>query len=127
MFSIYVLFNLVSTPLMAKLSDLYGRQIIYIPDIFLFMTGSLIVAMALSFTVVLVGRGVQGFGAGGIFPVASAVIGDTFPPEKRGSALDLIGTVFGLAFIIGPVLGASSSALLPGTGCSSLTSRLPCW
>lgn len=105
MFSIYVLFNLVGTPLMAKLSDLYGRRLIYILDVSLFALGSLVVALAPTFAVVLVGRGVQGFGAGGIFPVASAVIGDTFPPEKRGSALGLIGAVFGLAFIIGPVLG----------------------
>ncbi len=57
------------------------------------------------FSVLLVGRALQGLGAGGIFPVASAVIGDTFPPEKRGSALGLIGAVFGLAFLIGPILG----------------------
>ncbi|NPV55791.1 MAG: MFS transporter [Anaerolineae bacterium] len=105
MFSIYVLFNLIGTPLMAKLSDLYGRRWIYILDIFLFAIGSLVVALSPTFTVVLVGRAIQGFGAGGIFPVASAVIGDTFPPEKRGGALGLIGAVFGLAFIIGPILG----------------------
>jgi MFS family permease len=58
-----------------------------------------------SFGVLLLGRAIQGFGAGGIFPVASAVIGDTFPPEKRGSALGMIGAVFGLAFIVGPILG----------------------
>jgi MFS family permease len=55
---------------------------------------------------VLVGRAIQGLGSGGIFPVASAVIGDTFPPEKRGGALGLIGAVFGLAFLVGPILGA---------------------
>jgi EmrB/QacA subfamily drug resistance transporter len=104
-FSIYVLFNLVGTPLMAKLSDLYGRRSIYILDVALFATGSLVVALSPSFTFVLIGRSIQGFGAGGIFPVASAVIGDTFPAEKRGSALGLIGAVFGLAFIIGPILG----------------------
>ena len=104
-FSIYVLFNLVGTPLMAKLSDLFGRKPVYLVDVALFAAGSLIVALSPDFTFVLVGRGIQGFGAGGIFPVASAVIGDTFPPEKRGSALGLIGTVFGLAFIIGPILG----------------------
>jgi MFS family permease len=57
------------------------------------------------FSVLLVGRALQGFGAGGVFPVASAVIGDSFPPEKRGSALGLIGAVFGLAFLVGPILG----------------------
>jgi EmrB/QacA subfamily drug resistance transporter len=104
-FSIYVLFNLVSTPLMAKLSDLYGRRSIYIMDVAIFAAGSLVVAAAPSFAILLAGRAIQGVGAGGIFPVASAVIGDTFPPEKRGSALGLIGAVFGLAFIIGPIIG----------------------
>jgi EmrB/QacA subfamily drug resistance transporter len=111
MFSVYVLFNLIGTPLMAKLSDIFGRRIIYMIDVALFGVGSLIVAASASvlaspsFAVVILGRAIQGFGAGGIFPVASAVIGDTFPPEKRGGALGLIGAVFGLAFVIGPILG----------------------
>ncbi len=104
-FTTYLLLNLIGTPLMAKLSDTFGRRPIYVLDVLLFMVGSVLVATAPSLSVVLIGRGVQGFGAGGIFPVASAVIGDTFPPEKRGSALGMIGAVFGLAFIIGPILG----------------------
>lgn len=106
-FTIYVLFNLISTPLMAKLSDTFGRRSIYVLDVALFALGSLIVALAPAnlFAVLLAGRALQGFGAGGIFPVASAVIGDTFPPEKRGGALGLIGAVFGLAFLVGPILG----------------------
>ena len=106
-FTIYVLFNLIGTPLMAKLSDRFGRRSIYILDVVLFGLGSLIVALcpASSFAGLLIGRAMQGLGAGGIFPVASAVIGDTFPPEKRGGALGLIGAVFGLAFLIGPILG----------------------
>ncbi len=105
LFTIYVFFNLIGTPLMAKLSDSWGRRWVYLADIILFAVGSLIVAMAPSFTVVLVGRSIQGLGSGGIFPVASAVIGDTFPREKRGSALGLIGAVFGVAFMIGPIIG----------------------
>jgi len=105
LFTIYVFFNLIGTPLMAKLSDRWGRRSIYLADIILFAIGSLLVAVAPSFAIVLVGRAIQGLGAGGIFPVASAVIGDTFPLEKRGSALGLIGAVFGLAFIIGPLVG----------------------
>ena len=92
-FTIYVLFNLVGTPLMAKLSDRAGRRSIYVLDVALFAAGSLVVAWSPSFGVLLVGRAIQGLGAGGIFPVASAVIGDTFPVEKRGSALGLIGAV----------------------------------
>ncbi len=105
MFTVYVLFNLVGTPLMARLSDLYGRRMIYVLDVALFAIGSAVVAFSPAFWVVLTGRAIQGFGAGGIFPVASAVIGDTFPVEKRGSALGLIGAVFGLAFLVGPILG----------------------
>src|SRR5690554_1264563 len=80
MLTIYVLFNLVGTPLMAKLSDRYGRRAVYAADVAVFGAGSLMVAAAPSFGVVLAGRAVQGLGAGGIFPVASAVIGDVFPP-----------------------------------------------
>jgi len=104
-FSAYVLFNLIGTPLMAKLSDTFGRRSIYVLDVTIFAIGSLVVAFSPNFAVLLAGRAVQGFGAGGIFPVASAVIGDTFPPEKRGGALGLIGAVFGIAFLIGPILG----------------------
>jgi len=107
-FSVYVLLQMVSTPLMAKLSDFYGRRAVYILDVAIFAVGSLIVAASHgsgAWLLLLVGRAIQGFGAGGIFPVASAVIGDTFPPEKRGGALGMIGAVFGLAFIIGPVIG----------------------
>jgi len=103
-FSIYVLANLVGISLMAKLSDLYGRRMIYIISLTIFASGSLIVALSDDFNILLAGRAVQGFGASGIFPVASAVVGDIFPPEKRGRTLGLIGAVFGLAFIIGPII-----------------------
>lgn len=104
-FAIYILFFMIGTPLMAKLSDMYGRRPVYIFDIALFAAGSIITAFSTSFEMLLLGRAVQGFGAGGIFPVASAFIGDTFPPEKRGSALGIIGSVFGLSAVFGPILG----------------------
>ena len=103
-FSIYVLFNLVGVSLLAKLSDLYGRRNIYVFSVVVFALGSIIVAFSDNITFLLIGRAVQGFGASGIFPVASAVIGDIFPPEKRGRTLGMIGAVFGIAFIIGPVI-----------------------
>ncbi|MGK7312095.1 MAG: MFS transporter [Candidatus Longimicrobiales bacterium M2_2A_002] len=105
MLGIYVLFNLIGTPLMAKLSDRYGRRAVYAIDVAIFGVGSLVVAAAPSYGIVLTGRAIQGLGAGGVFPVASAVIGDVFPPERRGAALGLIGAVFGVAFLLGPILG----------------------
>lgn len=102
-FSIYVLFNLTGVSLFARLSDIFGRRKIYIISLAIFAAGSLVVSVSHNFTTLLMGRAVQGFGASGIFPVASAVVGDIFPPEKRGRVLGLIGAVFGLAFIIGPI------------------------
>jgi len=103
-FSIYVLFNLSGVSLFARLSDMFGRRNIYVISLATFALGSLIVSLSEDFTILLVGRAVQGFGASGIFPVASAVVGDIFPKEKRGRVLGLIGAVFGLAFLIGPVI-----------------------
>jgi MFS family permease len=104
-FNIYILLQLVGTPLMAKLSDRYGRRQVYVLNLALFGVGSVIVVVAPDFATLLLGRAVQGFGASGIFPVASAVIGDTFPAEKRGPTLGLLGAVFGIAFLLGPLLG----------------------
>jgi MFS family permease len=105
-FTIYVFLNLLGAPLMAKLSDRYGRRPAYMLAVGLFAAGSAIAAASPSFALLLLGRALQGLGAGGIFPVASAVVGDSFPPERKGFALGMIGAVFGLAFIIGPILGA---------------------
>ncbi|MFQ5854404.1 MAG: MFS transporter [Anaerolineae bacterium] len=103
--TVYVLVNIVSMPLMAKLSDIYGRRAIYTLDVMLFGAGSLLAASAPDLGVFLVGRGIQAAGAGGIFPVANAVVGDTFPPDRRGFALGIVGAMWGVAAIIGPLLG----------------------
>ncbi|NYB52386.1 MAG: MFS transporter [Methanobacteriaceae archaeon] len=105
-FTIYILFFMIGTPLMAKLSDIYGRKTVYLVNILLFLIGSVITISSLSFEMVLMGRSIQGVGAGGIFPVANAFIGDAFPPEKRGGALGILSSVWGLTGVLGPILGA---------------------
>jgi len=105
LFNVYVLAQLIGTPLLAKASDRYGRRNVYMLCVTAFGLGSLLLVVAANYETLLFGRAVQGLGASGIFPVAAAVIGDTFPKEKQGGALGLIGAVFGLAFLIGPVLG----------------------
>lgn len=103
-FSIYVLFSLIGVSLFARLSDKKGRRNIYTIAVLIFGIGSLWVALSKSLEMILIGRAIQGFGASGIFPVASAVIGDIYPKEKRGRMLGLIGAVFGIAFILGPII-----------------------
>ncbi|MGB9837737.1 MAG: MFS transporter [Methanothermobacter sp.] len=104
LFSSYVLFFMIGTPLMAKLSDRYGRRNIYILDILLFAAGSIIMDLSPSYQFLILGRSVQGLGSGGILPIASAFIGDTFPPESRGKALGAIGSIFSIASITGPIV-----------------------
>ena len=104
-FSIYVLFYLVGTPLLAKRSDRHGRRRVFLESLAVFSVGSLLVAAAWSFPVLLLGRAIQAFGAGGLLPVAAAVIAETVPLERRGRTLGLIGAMFGVAFLLGPLLG----------------------
>jgi multidrug resistance protein len=104
--SVFILFSLCSTALMAKLSDRYGRRPIYLASVACFALGSLLIALAPSFWLIIISRGIQGIGAGGITPTASAVVGDTFPPAERGRALGLIGATYGMAFVLGPPLAA---------------------
>lgn len=104
-FSIYVLFYLIGTPLLANRSDRLGRRRVYVESLALFAVGSALVAAAGSFPWLLAGRAVQAFGAGGLLPVAAAVIAETVPLERRGRTLGLIGAVFGIAFLLGPLLG----------------------
>jgi multidrug resistance protein len=96
---------MIGTPLMAKLSDIYGRKSIYVLDILLFAIGSFITITSFSIDMLILGRAIQGIGAGGIFPVANAFIGDIFPPERRGGALGILSSIWGVSFVLGPILG----------------------
>ncbi|MEO8445191.1 MAG: MFS transporter, partial [Gammaproteobacteria bacterium] len=78
LFNVYVLAQLIGTPLFAKASDQYGRRAVYMVCVTGFGLGSLLLVLATNYEALLLGRTVQGLGASGIFPVAAAVIGDTF-------------------------------------------------
>jgi MFS family permease len=101
---VFVLCSLCSTALLANLGDRHGRRPVYLAGVSLFALGSLLIALSPSFWMVLVGRAVQGIGAGGIIPTASAVIGDAVAARERGRALGLIGAIYGMAFVLGPPL-----------------------
>ena len=110
MITIYTLAYAASIPIMGKLADKYGRKYIYLTSIFLFGVGSLFCGLSQdfgSFNLLLVARVVQALGGGGIVPVATAEFGTTFPEEKRGLALGLVGGVYGIANIFGASAGSA--------------------
>ncbi len=105
LFNAYVLCQMIGTPVLAKFSDRVGPRLAYLVSIGFFAGGSLLLVISSEPWVLYLGRSLQGFGGGGIFPIAAAVIGNTLPPRERGPALGILGTVFGLAFLVGPVMG----------------------
>jgi EmrB/QacA subfamily drug resistance transporter len=110
--TVFSLSSLCSTALMAYFSDRHGRRPVYLASVALFAIGSLCIAAAPSFDQLLIGRAIQGIGAGGIAPVASAVIGDVFTAERRGRILGLIGATHGMAFVLGPPLATVLTSTL---------------
>lgn len=109
-FTLFVITFMIGSPIMAKFSDFYGRKKIFILDVISFGIGSSLIAFSASIELIFIGRIIQGFGCGGIFPVGGAFIGDEFPLEERGKALGILGSVFGISAIGGPLVGA---ALIP--------------
>ena len=105
LFNAYVLCQMIGTPMLAKFADRVGPRLAYLVSIGFFAGGSLLLVIAPDPWVLYLGRSLQGFGGGGIFPIAAAVIGNTLPPRERGPALGILGTVFGLAFLVGPIMG----------------------
>jgi MFS family permease len=104
-FTLYLLVTVVAIAVAATLADRYGRRIVYLGCIVLFALGSAIAIAAPNYAVFLFARAVQAFGAGGIFPVATAAIGDVIPPQRRGAALGVVAATWGLAAVAGPLFG----------------------
>jgi EmrB/QacA subfamily drug resistance transporter len=103
--TIYLLTSTISVPFWGKLSDLYGRKPIFMIGIIIFLVGSALSGLSQNMGMLIAFRGLQGIGAGSLFPVALAVIGDLFTPAERGKYQGLFGAVFGIAFIVGPLVG----------------------
>lgn len=114
MITIYTLTTAIAMPIVGKLSDVVGYRKIYIFGISLFGIGSLLCGLSSftnNFALFLVARVIQAIGSGGIIPIATNVIGQSFPKEKEGMALGLVGGVYGIATILGPTIGSAILSL----------------
>ena len=103
--TIYLLTSTITVPFYGKLSDIYGRRPMLMIGISLFLVGSVLSGLSQEMWQLILFRGIQGLGAGALFPIALAVIGDLFTPAERGKYQGLFGAVFGISFLIGPGLG----------------------
>jgi EmrB/QacA subfamily drug resistance transporter len=101
----YLVTSTATIPLYGKLSDYYGRRPILIIGIGLFLAGSTLSGLSQSMGELIAFRAIQGLGAGCLFPISLAVIGDLFTPAERGKYQGLFGAVFGIAFLVGPAIG----------------------
>ena len=103
--TIYLLTSTISVPFYGKLSDYYGRKPLLIFGISVFLIGSALSGLSGEMWQLILFRGIQGIGAGSLFPISLAVIGDLFTPAERGKYQGLFGAVFGLSALVGPALG----------------------
>jgi EmrB/QacA subfamily drug resistance transporter len=103
--TIYLLTSTITVPFYGKLSDLYGRRPLLMIGIGLFLLGSVLAGLSQDIYQLIAFRGLQGLGAGALFPISLAVIGDLFTPAERGKYQGLFGAVFGLSSIVGPLAG----------------------
>jgi len=103
--TIYLLTSTISGPIYGKLSDLFGRRPIILFAISLFIVASVLAALSQEMWQFVAARGLQGLGAGAIFPVAIATLADLYSPAERGKYAGYFGAVFGLSSILGPAVG----------------------
>jgi EmrB/QacA subfamily drug resistance transporter len=101
----YLLSSTASVPLYGKISDLYGRRVVFQFAIVTFLVGSALAGAAQNMAWLIVARGIQGIGGGGLLAMAMTIIGDVLSPRERGRYQGYIGSVFALASIVGPLVG----------------------
>jgi len=115
----YLITSTIVTPLYGKLSDIYGRKQFFIAAITIFTLGSMLCTLATSIGTLAGYRAIQGLGAGGLFSLALAIIGDIVPPRERAKYQGYFLAVFGTSSVLGPVIGgffAGQSSILGITG-----------
>ena len=101
----YLLTSTITTPVAGKLGDMYGRKLVLQVALIVFLTGSALCGLSRDMTELIVFRGIQGLGGGALMVSTQAVIGDVVSPRERGRYSGLMGAVFGISTVLGPLLG----------------------
>ncbi|MNW44220.1 Multidrug resistance protein 3 [compost metagenome] len=104
-FTAYLLTMAVATPIFGKISDLYGRKLVFVVGSILFLAGSMLSGLAQSMEQLILFRAIQGIGAGGLTPVTFTIIGDIYSIEERAKVQAWISSVWGISSLVGPLLG----------------------
>lgn len=108
----YMISATIAYPIVGRLSDIYGRRVFMVLGLIIFIVSSILVGLSASLNQVVVFRMLQGIGGGIIMTCSYVAIADLFPPEDRGNYQGLIGAVYGVAIVVGPVLGGLIADLL---------------
>jgi EmrB/QacA subfamily drug resistance transporter len=103
--TIYLLTSTITVPIYGKLSDVYGRRPLLLIGIGLFLLGSALSGLSQNIEQLIMFRAIQGLGAGALFPISLAIVGDLFDPRERGRYQGIFGGVFGISFLLGPLIG----------------------
>ncbi len=105
-FVVYMLASTITVPLYGKLSDMYGRKKLLMIAVAFFTLGSILAGSANSMVMLVIYRGVQGLGAGGMLTLSMIIVGDLFTIEKRGKIQAVFSSIWAISSIVGPVLGS---------------------
>ena len=111
LFSVYLLAQAVTTPIYAKLSDVFGRKPVILFGISVFLLGSVLCGLAWNMPVLIAFRAFQGLGAGAVQPTSITIVGDIYTLPERAKVQGYLASVWAIASVIGPTLGGLFSQL----------------